>query len=154
MRRRESSYIECSIPREVTRMGQAVAGMDLPCDWAQFLHTCAERGIIIIASWYREGPGMTQLLHMNHGHPDGDLMTSLLAYHWFCSIREFHRQRSHAWNYVWKEEEIVCTRVGLMHHVMHSIYESVRLLSKTFESYKDSFPQVRKREREIISPGF
>ena len=48
----------------VTRMCQAVACMDLPCDWAQFLHTCAERGledgaiIIIIANWHREGPGL------------------------------------------------------------------------------------------------
>ena len=30
---------------------------------------------------------MTQQFHMNHGHPDGDLMTSLLAYHWFYATR-------------------------------------------------------------------
>ena len=29
----------------VTKMGQATACMDLPCEWAQFLYTCAERGI-------------------------------------------------------------------------------------------------------------
>ena len=51
--------------------GSAVAGMDLPCDWAQFLSTCAERGvedsaIIIITTWHREGPGMTQQCYMNH----------------------------------------------------------------------------------------
>ena len=45
----------------VTRMGQGVACMDLPGDWAQFLYTCAERGledsaIILIATWCREGP--------------------------------------------------------------------------------------------------
>ena len=43
----------------VSRKGQAVAGMDLPCDWAQLLYTCAEQGMgdsatIIIATWYRE----------------------------------------------------------------------------------------------------
>ena len=43
----------------VTRMGQATACLDLPCEWAQFLYTCAERGIedsalILIATWYRQ----------------------------------------------------------------------------------------------------
>ena len=66
----------------VTRMGQATACMDLPCEWAQFLYTCAERGIedsalILIATWYRQGPPMTQQFSVNHGHPDGDLMTSI-----------------------------------------------------------------------------
>ena len=50
--------------------------MDLPCEWAQFLYTCAERGIedsalILIAIWYRQGPPMTQQFNVNHGHPDG-----------------------------------------------------------------------------------
>ena len=80
-------------------MGQAVAAMDLPCDWAQFLRTCAERGIedsalIVIATWHREGPAMTQQYYTNHGHPDGDIMTSILACHWFSVTREHHR-RSH-----------------------------------------------------------
>ena len=26
---------------------------------------------------------MTQHLNMNHGHPDGDLLTSILAYEWY-----------------------------------------------------------------------
>ena len=72
----------------VTRMGQTTACMDLPCDWAQFLYTCAERGledsaITLIATWFREGPAMTQQFNLNHGHPDGDLLTSILAYQWF-----------------------------------------------------------------------
>ena len=29
--------------KRVTRMGHATACMDLPCEWAQFLYTCAER---------------------------------------------------------------------------------------------------------------
>ena len=70
--------------------------MDLPCDWARFLHACTERriedsAIIIVATWYREGPDMTQQLEMNHGHPDGDIVTSLMAYHWFCAARDYHR---------------------------------------------------------------
>ena len=60
----------------VTRVGQAVACMDLPCDWAQFLYTCAERGLedsatVIIATWYREGPAMTQQLYMKSWTPRG-----------------------------------------------------------------------------------
>ena len=43
----------------ITRMGRATACMDLPCEWAQFLYTCAERGIeesaiILITTWYRQ----------------------------------------------------------------------------------------------------
>ena len=37
------------------------------------------------------------------------------------------------------------TKVGLLHHVMHAIYESVQVLSKAFEDHKDVFPQVPKR---------
>ena len=29
----------------VSRMGHATACMDLPCEWAQFLYVCAERGL-------------------------------------------------------------------------------------------------------------
>ena len=68
--------------RGVTQMGHAVAAMGLPCTWAQFLYTYAERGLedsalIIIATGYREGSGMTQQFYMNCGHPNGDIMTSL-----------------------------------------------------------------------------
>ena len=31
--------------RGVTKIGHATACMDLPCEWAQFLYTCAERGL-------------------------------------------------------------------------------------------------------------
>ena len=54
----------------VTRMGQTTVCVDLPCDWAQFLHVCAERGleesaVILIAARYREGPAMTQQFNLN-----------------------------------------------------------------------------------------
>ena len=72
----------------VTKMGHAATCRDLPCEWAQFfLYTCAERGIqdsalILIATWHRQGPAMTQQFNVNHGQPDGDLMTIILAYKW------------------------------------------------------------------------
>ena len=63
----------------MTRLGHATACMDLPCEWAQFLYTCAERGLedsalILIAIWHRQGTPVTQQFNLNHGHPDGDLV--------------------------------------------------------------------------------
>ena len=60
----------------MTPMGQAVVAIDLPCDWAQILHVCAEKGLedtalIVIVMWHREVPPMTQQYFMNHGHPNG-----------------------------------------------------------------------------------
>ena len=86
----------------VTRMGQATACMDLPCEWAQFLYTCAERGIedsalILIAIWYRQGPPMTQQFNVNHGHPDGDLMTSILAYEWCLECKKAYSSKYEDW---------------------------------------------------------
>ena len=56
--------------RGVTRIGHATACMDLPCEWAQFLYTCAERGLedsalILIAIWHRQGTTLesTSLCH-------------------------------------------------------------------------------------------
>ena len=82
----------------VTRLGHATACMDLPCEWAQFLYTCPERGLedsalILIAIWHRQGTPVTQQFNLNHGHPDGDLVTSLLAYHWFLACRRSHSSR-------------------------------------------------------------
>ena len=132
-------------------MGRAVASVDLPCDWAQFLYTFAERGledsaIIIIATWYRGRPAMTQQFYMKHGHPDGDLMTSLLAYQWFEETRK-HFQNQYADRRVaWNREWFACAKVGLMLHVMHAISGSVQVLSKAFEDHKHAFPQVPKRD--------
>ena len=79
--------------RGVTRIGHVTACMDLPCEWAQFLYTCAERGLedsalILIATWHRQGTAVTQQFNMNLGHPDGDLVTSILAYLWFVECRK------------------------------------------------------------------
>ena len=117
----------------VTQMGLAM-GMDLPCDWVQFLYTCAERGVedsAIIVTWYTEGPAVTQQHYMNHGHPDGDIMTSLLAYHWFCALRATCRYKHTDLGIAWKEERTACSRVGLLHHVTHAISKSVHLLNGT-----------------------
>ena len=32
--------------------------------------------------------GMTQQFNVNHGHPDGDLMTSILAYEWYLGMQK------------------------------------------------------------------
>ena len=58
----------------------------------------AERGLeesalILIATWHRQGTAVTQQFNMNHGHPDGDLVTSILAYLWFIECRKTHSSR-------------------------------------------------------------
>ena len=90
------------------------ACMDLPCEWAQFLYVCAERGledsaIILIATWHREGPAITQRLNMNHGHPDGDLLTSILAYEWFLDNKRHYNQKYADWRTAWNQEWKACT---------------------------------------------
>ena len=70
--------------------------------WAQFLYTCAERGLedsalILIAAWYRQGPAMTQQFNVNHGHPDGDLLTSILAYEWFLECQKTYLNKYSDW---------------------------------------------------------
>ena len=84
-------------------MGRAVAAMDLPWDWAQLLYACAERGmedsaLNASATRYREGPAMTQQHYVNHGHPDGDIMASILAYHCFWATREHCRYYNSEWH--------------------------------------------------------
>ena len=97
--------------------------MDLPCDWAQFLYVSAERGLednAIILTWYREGPAMTQQFNMNHGHPDGDLQTSILPYEWFVDTRNHDTNSYTDWKTTWNRDWNACTKVGLMHHVMNA----------------------------------
>ena len=65
--------------------------------------------------------------YVNHGHPDGDIMTSLMAYHWFSETREYHATRNRDHRAAWREELPSCKKVVLLHHVMHSIWESVSL---------------------------
>ena len=143
----------------VTRIGRAAACMDLPCEWAQFLYTCAERGLedsalILIATWYRQGPAMTQQVNVNHGHPDGDLLTSILAYEWFiaCQRNCSHTHKHTDWKVNVTQEWRACERVGLIHHVMVAIHESVLVLQQTFEANRHAFPEVPKRH--FGSPGY
>ena len=104
-------------------MGQAVAAMDLPCDWAEVLHICAERGLednalIVIAMWHREASPMTQQYFINHGHPDGDVMADLLDFHWYCGIREYYGHYFVNRNDAKKQEQWSCKGAGLLHHIM------------------------------------
>ena len=140
--------------RGVTRLGHATACMDLPCEWAQFLYTCAERGLeesalILIAIWHRQGTPVTQQFNLNHGHPDGDLVTSLLAYHWFIACRRNHSSRpDDAPALVWT----ACARVGLIYHVLAAIHDSVMVLRDRFKENRQAFPEVP--PRSFGSPGF
>ena len=139
-----------------SRMGHATACMDLPCEWAQFLYVCAERGLedsalILIATWYREGPAMTQQFNVNHGHPDGDLVTSILAYEWFLANKRHYQHKYSDWKTVWTQEWKACSKVGLTHHVMVAIHESVLVLQQVFSEHRHAFPEVTKRH--FGSPG-
>ena len=135
----------------VSRIGATAACMDLPCDWAQFLYVCVERGledsaIILIATWYREGPAMTQQFNMNHGHLDGDLLTSILAYEWFHENKNHYTNTYTDWKTSWNREWNAWTKVGLMHHVLVAIHESVLVLQQMFNEHKEAFPQAPKRQ--------
>ena len=138
-------------------MGQVTACMDLPCEWAQFLYICAERGLedsalILIATWHRQGPAMTQQFNVNHSHPDGDLLTSILAYEWLLANKQNYSSRHTDWKASMMQEWKVCTRVGLIHHVLVAIHESVLVLQQTFSAHRLSFPEAPKRH--FGSPGY
>ena len=140
--------------RGVTRVGHATACMDLPCEWAQFLFTCAERGLeesalILIAIWHRQGTPVTQQFNLNHGHPDGDLMTSILAYQWFLACRKTHSSRpDDALAMEWR----ACAKIGLIHHVLVAIHDTVMVLQQTFRENRQAFPEVP--PRSFGSPGY
>ena len=138
-------------------MGHAAACMDLPCEWAQFLYTCAERGLedsalILIATWCRQGPAMTQQFNVNHGHPDGDLMTSIPAYEWYLECMKNCLSKYTDWRVNSTQEWKACTKVGLIHHVLVAIHESVLVLKHTFDEHRQLFPDVPKRR--FGSPGY
>ena len=141
----------------VTKMGHATVCMDLPCEWAQFLYTCAERGLedsalILIATWHRQGPAMTQQFNVNHAHPDGDLMTSILAYEWYLECKKAYTSKYDDWQVNATQEWKACTRVGLIHYVLVAIHESVLVLKHTFDEHRQLFPDVPKRR--FGSPGY
>ena len=107
----------------VSHMGHATECTDVPREWAQFLYVCAARGLedsalILIATWHREGPAMTQQFNVNHGHPDGDLVTSILAYEWFLENKRHYNHKYTDWKTAWSQEWKACSKVGLMHHVL------------------------------------
>ena len=133
--------------------------MDLPCEWAQFLYTCAERGLedsafILIATWYRQGPAMTQQFNVNHGHPDGDLLTSILAYEWFLECQKTCSNKYGDWKTSAMLEWKACSRVGLIHHVLVAIHKSALVLKHTFDEHRHAyaFPEVPRRK--FGSPGY
>ena len=112
----------------------------------------AERGLeesalILIATWYRQGPATTQRFNVNPGHPDGDLLTSILAYEWFiaCKKNYTYVNRYTDWKVNVTQEWRACQRVGLIHHVTVAIHESVMVLQQTFEAHRHAFPEVPKR---------
>ena len=99
----------------VTKMGHATACMDLPCEWAQFLYTCAERGLedsalVLIATWHREGPAMTQQFNVNHGFPDGSL-----CHHPTAIIALNHPRRHELCELLDSNSRRVAGREGLVH---------------------------------------
>ena len=138
-------------------MGRATACVDLPCEWAQFLYTCAERGLedsalILIATWYRQGPAMTQQFNVNHGHPHADLLTSILAYEWFLECKKTYTNKFSDWKTNTTQEWKACSNVGLIHHVLVAIHESVLVLKPSYEEHRQAFPDVPKRR--FGSPGY
>ena len=69
--------------------------------------------------------GVTQLLNSNHVHPDGDVMTRLLAYHWFCTTRDYHASYASNSKEAWNAEIRSCKSVGLLHHITHVAWEQL-----------------------------
>ena len=92
---------------------------------------------------------VTQQFNMNHGHPDGDLVTSILAYLWFLECKKIHSSRpDDAAAMEWR----ACAKVGLIHHVLVAIHESVMVLKQTFKEHRQAFPEVP--TRNFGSPGY
>ena len=89
---------------------------------------------------------MTQQFNVNHGHPDGDLMTSILAYEWYLECRRNYDSKYVDWQVTSAQEWKARTRVGLIHHVLVAIHESVQVLKHTFDEHRQLFPDVLKRQ--------
>ena len=47
---------------------------------------------------------MTQQFNMNHGYPDGDLLTSILAYEWFLENKRHYNQKYTDWKTSWSQD--------------------------------------------------
>ena len=57
---------------------------------------------------------MTQQSNVNHGHPDGDLITSILAYEWFLELKTTYARSYDDWRLTQTQEWRACTKVGLI----------------------------------------
>ena len=66
-----------------------------------------------------------------HGHPDGDLMTSIVAYEWYLECIKNYSSSYSDWRVNSTQEWKACTKVGLIHHVLVAIHESVLVLKHT-----------------------
>ena len=49
------------------------------------------------------------------------------------------------WRTAWTQEWKACSKVGLMHHVLAAIHESVIVLQQVFSEHRHAFPEVLKR---------
>ena len=96
---------------------------------------------------------MTQQFNVNHGHTDGDLLTSILAYEWFLECQRTHSGKYGDWRTSATLEWKACTKVGLIHHVVVAIHESVMVLKHTFDEHRHAFPEVpRSWESRVFNP--
>ena len=105
-----------------------------------------DTALILIATWHRQGPAMTQQFNVNQGHPDGDLMTSILAYEWYLECIKNYSSKYTDWTTNSTQEWKACTKVGLIHHVLVAIHESVLVLKHTFDEHRQT--------SEYVSPQF
>ena len=75
-------------------------------------------------------------------------MTSILAYLWFIECKKCYISRDDAASMEWR----ACANVGLIHHVLVAIHESVMVLRQTFKEHRLAFPEVP--TRNFGSPGY
>ena len=80
------------------------------------------------------------------------MVTFSLAYEWFLQTRKHNTRTYNDWKTAWNRERTACSKVGLMHHVMNAIHESVLVLQKIYNDHKEAFPQVPKRH--FGCPGY
>ena len=123
--------------------------MDLPCDWAQFLYVCAERRP-----------------RRQRCHSDSDLVqgrtcddTAVQYEPWtsrwrlvdeYPCLRVVSRNQKPLHQCLYRLEDIMESWVGLMHHVLVAIHESVLVLQKMYSDHKEAFSQAPKRQFGVI----
>ena len=70
---------------------------------------------------------------------------SILAYEWYLECMRTYSTKYNDWKTNTKQEWKACTKVGLIHHVLVAIHESVLVLKHTFDEHRQAFPDVPKR---------